>query len=129
MGNGMGTSFWKDKWLSEGVLRDLFPRLFVIWNKKNIRVGELWNSRDDVRSWTLTQGSLCVGKGGSSNFVEGVFSVNSGYKMPEGLCSFNSDWFLPELFKYEGAYEVFELYNPKQIRSTPYTLGVLDFTI
>lgn len=54
MGNGMGTSFWKDKWLSEGVLRDLFPRLFVIWNKKNIRVGELWNSRDDVRSWTLT---------------------------------------------------------------------------
>ncbi|GKE97840.1 hypothetical protein Tco_0021191, partial [Tanacetum coccineum] len=30
IGNGDNTSFWKDKWHNEGVLKDVFPRLYVL---------------------------------------------------------------------------------------------------
>lgn len=50
IGDGMDTSFWNDKWISEGVLSNLFPRLFAISTQKNIRVGEMWNRSEEGRN-------------------------------------------------------------------------------
>lgn len=54
LGNGMGTRFWKEKWLAEGILGDLFPRLFAISNQHNIKVGEVWNRSGEEGSGRLT---------------------------------------------------------------------------
>nr|GEX21935.1 RNA-directed DNA polymerase, eukaryota [Tanacetum cinerariifolium] len=38
VGNGESTLFWEDKWCEEGVLRDIFPRVFALEVCKNITV-------------------------------------------------------------------------------------------
>ncbi|GKD83355.1 RNA-directed DNA polymerase, eukaryota, partial [Tanacetum coccineum] len=40
MGNGELTSFWEDKWHDSFVLKDLFPRLYVLETNKKMSVGE-----------------------------------------------------------------------------------------
>ncbi|GJW64554.1 hypothetical protein Tco_0116438 [Tanacetum coccineum] len=36
IGNGDNTSFWKDKWHNEGVLKDVFPRLYALERHQNV---------------------------------------------------------------------------------------------
>nr|GEV00563.1 RNA-directed DNA polymerase, eukaryota, reverse transcriptase zinc-binding domain protein [Tanacetum cinerariifolium] len=38
VGNGESTLFWEDKWCEEGVLKDIFPRVFALEVCKNITV-------------------------------------------------------------------------------------------
>jgi len=40
LGNGERTSFWKDVWLDMSVLKELFPRLFLLAVDKNVTVAE-----------------------------------------------------------------------------------------
>ncbi|GJU69418.1 RNA-directed DNA polymerase, eukaryota, reverse transcriptase zinc-binding domain protein [Tanacetum coccineum] len=47
IGNGDNTSFWKDKWHNEGVLKDVFPRLYALERHQNVVLvaensGEFW---------------------------------------------------------------------------------------
>jgi hypothetical protein len=44
VGDGMGTSFWKDAWVSSVLLIVTFPQLFSITNTQEVKVGELWES-------------------------------------------------------------------------------------
>ncbi|GKC02548.1 RNA-directed DNA polymerase, eukaryota, reverse transcriptase zinc-binding domain protein, partial [Tanacetum coccineum] len=44
MGNGELTSFWEDKWHDSFVLKDLFPRLYVLETNKKMYVWSLDNS-------------------------------------------------------------------------------------
>nr|GEV24714.1 hypothetical protein [Tanacetum cinerariifolium] len=39
MGNGFATSFWDDRWCTDGRLKDLYPRVYAL-NHKKITVGE-----------------------------------------------------------------------------------------
>ncbi|GJZ60271.1 hypothetical protein Tco_0616087 [Tanacetum coccineum] len=36
--NGDNTSFWKDKWHNEGVLKDVFPRLYALERHQNVTI-------------------------------------------------------------------------------------------
>ena len=108
LGDEMNTSFWNDKWHSDGVLRNLYPRLFALSTQKNFMVGELGIRTGEGRGWEFTwrrplfewegdslQNLLSVLEGvrlggGSDVWVwrlgeEGVFTVNSCYKLLEGL--------------------------------------------
>ncbi|GKD18914.1 RNA-directed DNA polymerase, eukaryota [Tanacetum coccineum] len=38
IGNGDNTSFWKDKWHNEGVLKDVFPRLYALERHQNVNI-------------------------------------------------------------------------------------------
>nr|GFA15687.1 RNA-directed DNA polymerase, eukaryota, reverse transcriptase zinc-binding domain protein [Tanacetum cinerariifolium] len=38
LGNGESTSFWKDKWINDGVLKDVFPRLYALEMCKKVYV-------------------------------------------------------------------------------------------
>ncbi|GJW31587.1 hypothetical protein Tco_0051619 [Tanacetum coccineum] len=38
IGNGDNTSFWKDKWHNEGVLKDVFPRLYALERHQNVTI-------------------------------------------------------------------------------------------
>ena len=38
MGNGESTKFWSDTWYEGGILKDLFPRLFALENRKEVTV-------------------------------------------------------------------------------------------
>ncbi|GJT75174.1 RNA-directed DNA polymerase, eukaryota, reverse transcriptase zinc-binding domain protein [Tanacetum coccineum] len=38
IGNGDITSFWKDKWHNEGVLKDVFPRLYALERHQNVNI-------------------------------------------------------------------------------------------
>jgi hypothetical protein len=41
VGNGLKTSFWKDKWCQRGSFAHLYPRLYSISNQKEALVGEI----------------------------------------------------------------------------------------
>jgi len=114
LGDGMNTSFWSDNWHPEGILHNLFPRLFVLSTQKNIKVGELWNRSAEGRNWEFTwrrslfewesvtlQNLLRLLEGvtigvGSDEWrwhpgEEGVFTVKSCYTLIEGLWSLEED--------------------------------------
>nr|GEZ53818.1 RNA-directed DNA polymerase, eukaryota [Tanacetum cinerariifolium] len=38
LGNGESTSFWEDNWINGGVLKDVFPRLYVLEMCKKVYV-------------------------------------------------------------------------------------------
>nr|GEZ28800.1 hypothetical protein [Tanacetum cinerariifolium] len=40
LGNGFATSFWDDRWCTDGRLKDLYPRVYALENHKKITVGE-----------------------------------------------------------------------------------------
>ncbi|GJU23916.1 RNA-directed DNA polymerase, eukaryota [Tanacetum coccineum] len=40
MGNGESTTFWEDRWLEGSVLKDIFPRLYVLETNKKVSVGD-----------------------------------------------------------------------------------------
>ncbi|GKD38174.1 hypothetical protein Tco_1258381, partial [Tanacetum coccineum] len=40
VGNGVNTSFWDDTWLNDTPLRQLFPRLYALENRKQITVAD-----------------------------------------------------------------------------------------
>lgn len=63
LNNGKLIDFWIDNWHSKGVLRDVFPKLFNILIKKDIKVNqmvEFWNLALSVKMWkrTLKQDEL-----------------------------------------------------------------------
>lgn len=59
MGNGDNTCFWKDRWLMNAPLKDIFPRLYAIESRKNCfvldRLGEMgqqehkWEWKRNIR--------------------------------------------------------------------------------
>jgi hypothetical protein len=53
VGNGALTSFWKDKWIGDAPLKNLFPRLFAISNQKEASVADIWNSGEEHERWNL----------------------------------------------------------------------------
>jgi len=54
VGDGMNTSFWKDRWHSEEVLCNLYPRLYALSTNKNVMVGELRITSGEGRDWEFT---------------------------------------------------------------------------
>ncbi|QHN94447.1 uncharacterized protein DS421_17g601310 [Arachis hypogaea] len=50
VGDGRSTRFWEDTWLQVGKLKDSFPRLFLISNKKGSVIGDcgFWNGLEWV---------------------------------------------------------------------------------
>ncbi|GKB64716.1 hypothetical protein Tco_0920902 [Tanacetum coccineum] len=40
MGNGESTTFWEDRWLEGSVVKDIFPRLYVLETNKKVSVGD-----------------------------------------------------------------------------------------
>jgi hypothetical protein len=54
LGNGLKTSFWRDKWAGDFTLKDRFPRLFSISNKKNEVVAVVSNPSVDNIRWNFT---------------------------------------------------------------------------
>ncbi|GKE69192.1 hypothetical protein Tco_1527264 [Tanacetum coccineum] len=38
IGNEDNTSFWKDKWHNEGILKDVFPRLYTLERHQNVNI-------------------------------------------------------------------------------------------
>jgi hypothetical protein len=53
LGNGLKTSFWRDKWAGDFTLKDRFPRLFSISNQKNEVVAVVSNPPVDNIRWNL----------------------------------------------------------------------------
>jgi hypothetical protein len=53
MGNGLKTSFWRDKWAGDIPLKDRFPRLFSISNQKDAVVAAVYNPLADNSRWSL----------------------------------------------------------------------------
>jgi hypothetical protein len=52
LGNGVNTSFWLDIWIGNSSLKDLFPRLYSISNKKEAIVADLWGMAEGVK-WNM----------------------------------------------------------------------------
>nr|GEX60484.1 RNA-directed DNA polymerase, eukaryota, reverse transcriptase zinc-binding domain protein [Tanacetum cinerariifolium] len=52
MGNGESTTFWEDRWLEGSVLKDIFPRLYVLKNNKKVSVGD--KLKDFRYVWSLS---------------------------------------------------------------------------
>ncbi|GJW97306.1 RNA-directed DNA polymerase, eukaryota, reverse transcriptase zinc-binding domain protein [Tanacetum coccineum] len=40
MGNGESTTFWEDRWLEGSVLKDIFPRLYVLETNKKVSISD-----------------------------------------------------------------------------------------
>jgi hypothetical protein len=53
LGNGVLTSFWRDKWVGESPLCDRFPRLFSISTQKEASVAEMRNPDSISGDWRL----------------------------------------------------------------------------
>ena len=56
IGDGKGTSFWEDKWLELGILKNIFPRLYALELDKKVKVKnrittnlENWERRRAIR--------------------------------------------------------------------------------
>ncbi|MCH81833.1 putative non-LTR retroelement reverse transcriptase [Trifolium medium] len=54
VGNGANTTFWYDKWVGDMVLKDKFPRLFTISNRKEAMVKDLVMEADGTLSWNFS---------------------------------------------------------------------------
>lgn len=54
IGNGMTTSFWNDKWKGERCFRLKYPRLFMISNQREAKVGEVGVITDAGREWVFS---------------------------------------------------------------------------
>lgn len=52
MGDGLSTSFWRDRWRTEIPLMHLFPRLFSI-SDSECSVGEVLSGREGGGRWNL----------------------------------------------------------------------------
>ncbi|GJS40309.1 RNA-directed DNA polymerase, eukaryota [Tanacetum coccineum] len=52
MGNGESTTFWEDRWLEGSVLKDIFPRLYVLETNKKVSVGD--KLKDFRYVWSLS---------------------------------------------------------------------------
>ncbi|GAU35033.1 hypothetical protein TSUD_103560 [Trifolium subterraneum] len=107
--NGINTSFWKDKWVGELPLKERFPRLYAISNKKEASVAILGGGEGGVRgnmSWrrrlfvweeSLVEQFLEVLNGviltdQDDNWrwkpdSNGIFSVKSTYELVSNLMS------------------------------------------
>ncbi|GJR93607.1 RNA-directed DNA polymerase, eukaryota, reverse transcriptase zinc-binding domain protein [Tanacetum coccineum] len=51
LGDGENTNFWKDNWCSEGILKDLFPRLYALESCKLVNVCTKLNDPSLVSSF------------------------------------------------------------------------------
>ncbi|GKB80961.1 F-box domain containing protein, partial [Tanacetum coccineum] len=63
IGNGDNTSFWKDKWHNEGVLKDLFSRLYALERHQNVTIQNVTirrNPRSGVEEFQLDNLSRLV---------------------------------------------------------------------
>lgn len=49
VGNDMKTSFWEDKWLGRGILKQLFPDLHILSQQQHATIGEVWSNQ----GWNL----------------------------------------------------------------------------
>jgi len=54
VGNGMNTSFWNDKWIGERCFRLKYPRLFLVSNQREAKVGEVGLVSAMGREWMFT---------------------------------------------------------------------------
>ena len=54
VGNGMNTSFWNDKWIGERCFRLKCPRLFLVSNQREAKVGEVGLVSAMGREWMFT---------------------------------------------------------------------------
>lgn len=53
LGDGSNTSFWKDRWVGEAPLYNLFPRLYSLSNQKEANVGDVVLLQDGDRVWNI----------------------------------------------------------------------------
>lgn len=53
VGNGLKTSFWKDKWCYRGSFSHLYPRLYSISNQKEASVGEIGEVLEEGWRWNF----------------------------------------------------------------------------
>lgn len=50
VGNGIKISFWKDNWLGQGSLSQMFPDIYILNQQQEATIGEVWN----MQVWNLT---------------------------------------------------------------------------
>ncbi|KAI5317051.1 hypothetical protein L3X38_036758 [Prunus dulcis] len=50
-GNREKIRFWEDYWLKEGLLKNLFPRLFSLSRKKNLSISHIVNNQELPLNW------------------------------------------------------------------------------
>jgi hypothetical protein len=51
IGNGHSTSFWNVKWIGDGPLADVFPRLFLLSNHKENNVRDFFENGEWSFMW------------------------------------------------------------------------------
>ncbi|GJV87453.1 hypothetical protein Tco_1531391 [Tanacetum coccineum] len=49
--NGLGTRFWMDLWVSDLILKENFPRLYVLETNKNCLIHDRWENGQWIWSW------------------------------------------------------------------------------
>ncbi|WMV10712.1 hypothetical protein MTR67_004097 [Solanum verrucosum] len=100
VGSGTKTKFWKDVWIDQSPLRDLFPDLFQICGNPDANVGDCWTEqgwdlvfRRLLNDWEVERVAEILGMLGgvtiNANATDGMlwkhskddlFSVNSAYR-------------------------------------------------
>ncbi|WMV09473.1 hypothetical protein MTR67_002858 [Solanum verrucosum] len=100
VGNGNKTKFWKDGWVNQTSLKNLFPNLFLICENPKDRVCVCWTEqgwnisfRRRLNDWEIEGVAALLGTLGGISIIptatdrvlwklsrDGVFSVKSAYK-------------------------------------------------
>ncbi|WMV55343.1 hypothetical protein MTR67_048728 [Solanum verrucosum] len=100
VGSGTKTKFWKDVWIDQSPLRDLFPGLFQICGNPDANVGDCWTEqgwdlvfRRLLNDWEVERvaeilgmlGGVTINANATDRMLwkhskDGLFSVNSAYR-------------------------------------------------
>jgi len=106
IGNGNNTSFWKDRWVGEAPIRNIFPRLFSISNQKEAKVKEVVTWQGGGRSWNLTWRRLPFSW--EANLVDNLMALLEGVVF--GSEEDRWDWLADEegMFSVKSAYSILE---------------------
>ncbi|WMV11987.1 hypothetical protein MTR67_005372 [Solanum verrucosum] len=100
VGSGTKTKFWKDVWIDQSPLRDLFPDLFQICGNPDANVGDCWTEqgwdlvfRRLLNDWEVERvaeilgmlGGVTINANATDRMLwkhskDGLFSVNSAYR-------------------------------------------------
>ncbi|GKB82705.1 RNA-directed DNA polymerase, eukaryota, reverse transcriptase zinc-binding domain protein [Tanacetum coccineum] len=100
LGNGFATSFWDDRWCTDGRLKDLYPRVYALEKHKKITVGE------KLAQFSLVYSFRRVPRGGAeSSQVEELKRLIQPVTLKQGKDSWN--WSLSK----SGTYSVASVRN------------------
>ncbi|KAG5622408.1 hypothetical protein H5410_007626 [Solanum commersonii] len=100
VGNGNKTKFWKDGWIDQTSLRELFPDLYLISENPDARVSDYWTEqgwdislRRLLNDWEVERVAVLLEKLAGmiitttatdkilwKHSKDGVFSVSNAYK-------------------------------------------------